>query len=136
MYISSDETLSCGIFKNQITTLLITIDKNDSCDETPSSVLDICDHIFTIFTRLNALIVYESSYKNRVRLCFDDPPVSKFRSETLLKLKIRLQCFDDCLCLLDGRFNQLEMLHVDLTHIRPPHEIRNQVCFIRKSSML
>ncbi|CAF3914734.1 unnamed protein product [Rotaria sp. Silwood1] len=37
-----------------------------------------------------------------------------------------VQCFDDCLYLLDGRFNQLHTLCVDLVHINEPHEIKNQ----------
>ncbi|CAF3395200.1 unnamed protein product [Rotaria sp. Silwood1] len=41
-------------------------------------------------------------------------------------IKIVVQCFDDCLHLLDGRFNQLHTLCVDLVHIHHPQEIINQ----------
>ncbi|CAF5055349.1 unnamed protein product, partial [Rotaria sp. Silwood1] len=61
-----------------------------------------------------------------VPLLFDDAFLPTFRSSTLLKLNIRVQCFDDCLYLLDGRFNQLHTLCVDLVHINEPHEIKNQ----------
>ncbi|CAF2141767.1 unnamed protein product [Rotaria magnacalcarata] len=122
----TNETLLCGILKNQITTLIITIGREESYSEMLLSMLNICNDIFTVFTHLIHLKFYESSYKNRIRLFFDDPPLSTFRSATLLKLNIRLQCFDDCLYLLDGRFNQLQILYVDLIHIRPPHEIKNQ----------
>ncbi|CAF5033202.1 unnamed protein product, partial [Rotaria sp. Silwood1] len=71
-------------------------------------------------------MLYESSYKNRVRLLLDDEFLPTFRSSTLLKLNIRVQCFDDCLHLLDGRFNQLHTLCVDLVHIHHPQEIINQ----------
>ncbi|CAF4124657.1 unnamed protein product [Rotaria magnacalcarata] len=37
-----------------------------------------------------------------------------------------IQCFDDCLYLLDGRFNQLNTRCVDLIHINRPHEVENQ----------
>ncbi len=88
-----------------------------------------CDYILTVFTSLNYVTFYESSYKNRVPLFFADPPLPSFRSSTLLKLNIRVQTFDDCLYLLDGRFNQLHTLCVDLVHTHHPHEIKNQVCF-------
>ncbi|CAM4834649.1 unnamed protein product [Rotaria magnacalcarata] len=123
----TDEILSSGIFKNQITTLLITIDKNNEFyEEMILSAKNICNHILTVFTSLISLTLYESSYKKRIPLLFDDAFLPTFRSSTLLKLKIRVQCFDDCLYLLDGRFNQLHTLCVDLTHINEPDEIKNQ----------
>ncbi|CAF4772901.1 unnamed protein product, partial [Rotaria sp. Silwood2] len=123
----TDEILSSGIFKNQITTLFITIDKNNEFyEEMILSATNICNHILTVFTSLIYLTLYESSYKKRVPLLFDDAFLPTFRSSTLLKLKIRVQCFDDCLYLLDGPFNQLHTLCVDLVHINQPHEIKNQ----------
>jgi hypothetical protein len=100
------------------------------------STKNIFDYIFTVFTNLIHLTFYESSYKNRLSLSFFEPPLPTFRSSTLLKLNIRIQRFDDCLYLLDGRFNQLHTLYVDLTHIYPPHDIQNQVSFIKKTCML
>jgi hypothetical protein len=38
-------------------------------------------------------------------------------SSTLLELHVSLDDFDDCLYLLDGRFNQLHTLHVDVGFI-------------------
>jgi hypothetical protein len=100
------------------------------------SVANICHHIFTVFTRLIALELYESSYKNHVRLNFGDLSLPNFRSSTLLKLNIKVHCFDDFLYLLDGRFNQLHTLYVDLVHIRRPEEIKNEVSLKRKTSIL
>jgi hypothetical protein len=96
-------------------------------------VVNIFDYILTVFTSLNCLILYESSYEDRVPLLLDDPHLPTFRSSTLRKLNVRLQSFDDCLYLLDGRFNQLHTLYVDLTHMRPSEEIQNQVSFKRKT---
>jgi len=74
---------------NQITTLFITINNNnDDYGQMLFSVSNICDDIFTVFTCLITLVLYESSYKNRVRLNFDDPLLPNFLSWTLLKLKI------------------------------------------------
>jgi hypothetical protein len=95
------------------------------------SVANICDYIFTVFACLITFVLYESSNKNRVRLNFDDPFLPNFRSSTLLKLTINVQYFDDCLYLLDGRFNQLHTLHVDLFDIHHPDEIENKVSFTK-----
>ncbi|CAM4837432.1 unnamed protein product [Rotaria magnacalcarata] len=123
----TDETLSSGIFKNQITTLFITIDSDKEYYECMlSSVANICNYILNVFTRLTALVSYESSYKNLVRLNFNETLLVTFRSSTLLKLYIRVQCFEDCLYLLDGRFDQLHTLYIDLSHIHRPEEIINQ----------
>ncbi len=95
------------------------------------SVANICDYIFTVFACLITFVLYESSNKNRVRLNFDDSFLPNFRSSTLLKLTINLQYFDDCLYLLDGRFNQLHTLDVDLFDIHHPDEIENKVSFTK-----
>ncbi|CAF4656270.1 unnamed protein product, partial [Rotaria sp. Silwood2] len=124
-----NEILSSGIFKNQITTLFTTIhnnNNNDDYDEMLLSTRNIFDYIFIFFTNLIDLTFYESSYKNRLPLYFADPPSHTFRSSTLLKLNVRIQSFDDCLYLLDGRFNQLHTLYVDLTSIHRPNHIQNQ----------
>ncbi|CAF3943378.1 unnamed protein product [Rotaria magnacalcarata] len=124
----ADETLSSGTFKNQIRTLFITIDNNnnDSYEDMCLSATSIVNYILNVFTGLIYLKLYESLYKNRVRLLFDDEFLPSFRSSTLLKLNIRVRCFDDCLYLLDGRFNQLHTLCVDLVHINGPYGIKNQ----------
>ncbi|CAF1527838.1 unnamed protein product [Rotaria magnacalcarata] len=114
-----DETPLSITFKNQITTLYITIDNNNNEDymQTLLSVANICDYIFTVFTRLITFGIYESSYKNRVWLSFDDLVLPNFCSSTLVKLNVSVHNFDDCLYLLDGRFNQLHTFYVDLVFI-------------------
>jgi hypothetical protein len=98
------------------------------------SVSNICNDIFTTFTHLITLVIRESSYRNRIRLLLynDHPPLPSFRSSTLRILNLRLQTFDDCLYLLDGRFNQLHTLIVDLAHLHRSDKILNQVSFARK----
>ncbi|CAM4762453.1 unnamed protein product [Rotaria magnacalcarata] len=128
----TDETLSFGIIKNQITTLLITINKNDDCGDMLLAVVNIYDYIFSVFTRLIVVALYESSYKNCVRLNFSDSLHPNIPSSTLLKLNVKVQHFNDCLYLFDGRFNQLRTFYVDLVCIRGlygrrPHVITNQV---------
>jgi hypothetical protein len=124
-----DERLTSGIFKNQITTLIITIDPNQN---DLSTMQNICNDIFTVFIKLTHLIFYESSYEDIVRLLFDFP-FPCFSSSTLLVLKIKIQTFSQCLWILDGRFNQLQTLNIDLANIYPPLEqIENQVSLTNK----
>jgi hypothetical protein len=111
----------------------------DDCndyDQLLCSLLNICTDIFTIFTNLLTLVMRESSYRNCLRLCLydDHPSFSSFRSSTLRILNIRLQSFDNCLYVLDGRFNQLHTLIVELTHVYYPEVIINQVRFTKPNS--
>ncbi|CAF1463531.1 unnamed protein product, partial [Adineta steineri] len=122
----TDKTLSSGIFKNQITTLFLAIDADDDdYNAMLSSVNNIYNCILTVFHCLITLILFESSYINCVRLNLDCPPIS-FRSSILRKLNIKVQSFGDCLYLLDGRFDQLHTFIIDLLHIRPSDELKNQ----------
>jgi hypothetical protein len=102
-----DKSLSSGLFKNQITKLVIGIDANR---DDLSTMRNICNRIFTVFNNLTHLIFYESSWKNIVRLFFEFPS-PKFSSSTLLVLNIKVETFDVCLYILDGRFSQLHTLY-------------------------
>ncbi|CAF2987020.1 unnamed protein product [Rotaria sp. Silwood2] len=119
----NDEMISSNILKNQITTLFVTIDDNK---ETVFSMIKVCNYIVNAFTNLMDLTLYESSFINRIPLYFNDGFFSTFRSSTLLKLNIRICTIDDCLYLLDGRFNQLHTLYVDIVDVNPSEEIKNQ----------
>lgn len=88
--------------------------------------MNICEHIFTVFTNLIDFNLYES-FRLDHRLMFDIPSLS-FSSSTLLKLNLRVQTFTDCLYLLDGRFNQLQTFDIELINMHPPdEEIPNNV---------
>jgi len=126
-----DQTLS-SIFKKQIRTLFITIYNNHDDEAMTLSVAKICDKIFSIFTGLTTFVLNESWYKIRVRLTFDNPFFPNVRCSTLLKLIISVQSFDDCLYLLDGRYDQLHTFHVDLGDISFPDVAINQVSFTKK----
>ncbi|CAF4065283.1 unnamed protein product [Rotaria sordida] len=119
----TDERLISSIFKNQITKLIISIDSNKKKLYT---MKNICNYIFTVFINLTHLIFYDVSYINNARLLFDIPS-SSFSSSSLLVLNIKVQTFDICLYLLDGRFDQLHTLNIELANIfRPSREIENQ----------
>ncbi|CAF4539221.1 unnamed protein product [Rotaria sp. Silwood2] len=119
----TDERLISSIFKNQITKLIISIDPNKKKLYT---MKNICIYIFTIFINLTHLIFNDASYENNARLLFDIPS-SSFSSSSLLVLNIKVQTFAMCLYLLDGRFDQLQTLYIELANIFPPsEEIKNQ----------
>lgn len=130
-----DQTLSAGIFKNNITILILTCIREEDFFKMLSSVRNIFECIFPMFMKLTYLILHESSYKDCVRLNFDceDPSFLHLRSSTLRKLKINIQSFNDCLYILDGRFNQLDTLIIDLVNLRDRTEIENQVSFLQRN---
>ncbi|CAF1023393.1 unnamed protein product [Rotaria sordida] len=122
-YLFTDEKLSSSIFKKQITKLIFSI---NSDTKTWSTMENICNIIFTVFLNLTNLIFYDASYKNHVRLSFDIPSPT-FSSSSLLILNIKVQSFCICLHILDGRFEQLHTLYIQLANIFPPSkEIENQ----------
>ena len=131
MYLYLDENLSSEIFQSQITTVTLAINENDENYEMYESRTKIFNSIFVVFQRLTTLILDESSYKNLVRLNLTNPLLINFCSSTLLRLIVNVQCFDDCLCLLDGRFPHLHTLYVELANIHSSNEIPNEVSWIK-----
>ncbi|CAF2143390.1 unnamed protein product [Rotaria magnacalcarata] len=118
----TDERLVSSIFKNQITTLIISIDPDKNERSTMNS---ICNHVFTVFINLTHLTFYDAAHQNNARLSFD-VPFPTFSSSSLLVLKIKVQTFDVCLYILDGRFEQPHTLDIELANILSPSEIENQ----------
>lgn len=122
--------------KNQIKTLFITIYNSNGDEASHSSVAKIFDRIFTVFTGLTTVVLNESWCYTRVHLLFHNPFYPNIRCSTLLKLIITVQDFDDCLYLLDGRYDQLHTIHVDLGDTLLTTLAMNQVSFIQKMSIL
>ena len=112
------------------------MNKNDDYDDMLLAVGNIFDYIFKVFTHLMSLTIYESSCRSPARLIFNDSLPFHIYSSTILILNIKVQCFDDCLYLLDGRFNQLHTLYVDLVNTYSPQNIKNQVSFARNNSII
>jgi len=93
----------------------------------------MCSRIFSVFINLTHLMFSESSYEDIVWLLFDFPSRS-FSCSSLLVLNIKVQSFPQFLCLLDGRFNQLHTLIVDMNNPVCSIELvqQNKVSFKRK----
>jgi len=74
-------------------------------------------YIFHTFPNLRALNYCPSSTCWQ-QLSFEESPPTVI-SSTLLELRVCLGEFKDCLYLVDGRFNQLRILHVKIYAIDP-----------------
>ncbi len=101
-----------------------------------SIVRNICNTLFTMMNNLINLTFYDASYKDIIRLRIDIPLPNIF-SSTLLTLNIKVSDFMDCLYILDGRFNNLQSLDIDLMMIYPLLEqVENQVSLIIRDIFL
>ena len=97
---------------NQILSLTIDISTNRTQDYLRNNNAIIFNRIFTMFPNLQYLNFGRSSiWDERLSCCFRRPTVI---SRNLLELHVCLKTFYDCLYLLDGHFNQLHTLYVDL----------------------
>ncbi|CAF4153339.1 unnamed protein product [Adineta steineri] len=109
--------------KNQITRLIIGI----APDEIRCSTMEyICNLILAVFINLNELIFYDASYQYHIRL-MNYTLCPHFSSSSLSILKIKVQTFSVCLYFLDGRFDQLHTLYIELANTSLlPEEIEHQ----------
>jgi hypothetical protein len=97
--------LGCN-FKKQITDLTVLDDYNGKegiIDQTTNVFIKLLD----FFENLNYLSCIGSFVSGNPVLSFIDLPSTTFVSSNLIKLCITVDNFGDCLCLLDGRLNQL-----------------------------
>ncbi|CAF3201428.1 unnamed protein product [Rotaria sp. Silwood2] len=112
-----DEAPLSHIFNSQISSLVIAFIRKSGRSSTINLHTLVFTQIFTIFTNLRHLHFdrYSMGFE---RLSFDVSPPT-VSSSTLLELHVCVRSFSDCLYLLDGRFNQLRSLHVNIYFISP-----------------
>lgn len=127
-----DETRAWNILRSQIKYLITTLSYENHIFADISIIANICEKIFTVFTHLTAFTLCEASYRNCTRLAFNGTSLRDFRSSMLLTLKISVVDFEDCLRLLDGRFDQLHTLFVDMLDVCQPLDIVNEVSFVNE----
>ncbi|CAF3414717.1 unnamed protein product [Rotaria sp. Silwood2] len=104
-----------SIYKNQILSLVIDINTNGEVYTTKNINKLLFSQIFTTFSNLQSLIFCPSLIHYQY-LFFDIFP-STIVSSALLELHVCLNNFRDCLYLLDERFNQLRIFHVNIAVI-------------------
>ncbi|CAF1534040.1 unnamed protein product [Rotaria sordida] len=104
-----------NIYKNQITSFIIRFN-NKSQRLLSDSLRVIFTSIFKIFTNLDYLNFTANLVDHQqISFGFSSPP--SIVSMNLLKLNINVNCFNDCLYLLDGRFENLHTLCVRISRI-------------------
>ncbi|CAF2612711.1 unnamed protein product [Rotaria sp. Silwood2] len=111
-------------FKKQISSLTIKLD-----DKKQPLIRNILTYIFTyiltMFTNL-CYLNFQASLIYSQQVSFDIVPRKLIFSSTLLELHVNLENFNDCLYLLNGRFNQLHTFHVNISTIRSDPTIDNK----------
>jgi hypothetical protein len=70
---------------------------------------------------------FEGSSVYHQQVSFGILPSKSIFSSNLLNLHLNLKHFNDCLYLLDGRFNKLHTLDVKISSIRSDRTIENKV---------
>ncbi|CAF4338063.1 unnamed protein product [Rotaria sp. Silwood2] len=106
--------LFCGkyslfhMFKKQILSIIIKIDDKET-PLTESVLTKIFSHILLMFTNLSYL-KFETCSVYSARISFNGVAQQTIFSSNLLKLIINVNTFNDCLYLLDGRFQNLNKL--------------------------
>ncbi|CAF3598969.1 unnamed protein product [Rotaria sordida] len=119
-----DESCLISINKNQISSLIIDVTKYKKRKNLTTDVLEcILIHILNMFSNLQYLNFCPSSISYQ-ELLFNNPSPT-MNSSTLLELHISLARFTDCLYILDGRFNKLHTLYVDIGSIPSSHLTNN-----------
>ncbi|CAF3646356.1 unnamed protein product [Rotaria socialis] len=113
-----DKTPLDRIKKNQVCSLVVTIPDIGRKRLIENTITAVCARVFTVFTNLHYLNIYSPDYMYFPRLSFNDE-LSTFFSATLTELHINLENSNDCLYLLDGRFNRLRVLYVNIGFLFP-----------------
>ncbi|CAF2941813.1 unnamed protein product [Rotaria sp. Silwood2] len=107
----TNNTILRKLLNEQITCL--TIDVKDKPTEPSSETLwVIFTLILSLCKQLNKLNFCQ--FDNRSTFRIFDLSSTNFKSSTLTELKINVETFDDCLYLLDGRFNCLSTLIINI----------------------
>jgi len=116
LYLCLDGNIFTDLMKNQILSLIIGIGQNRKQTSTKNENTIMFTNLFTMFTNLQYLN-FDSSSIDPQYISFEiSPPI--FISSTFLELHVHVTDFNDCLYLLDGRFDQLRALYVNISCIR------------------
>ncbi|CAF0903123.1 unnamed protein product [Rotaria sordida] len=103
------------LMKNQILSFIISIRQNRKQTSIKDKNTIMFTNLFTMFTNLQYLNFCSSSIDSQYISFEISPPI--FISSTLLELHVSVGSFNDCLYLLDGRFDQLRALYVNISWI-------------------
>ena len=111
-----EEFLLFDGIKKKIQSLNITLTKSNRRKSKENLSTVIFTNIWTKFPNL-CYINCDSVFQSDIFRLYFDGITPTFFSSTLMKLHINVGYMDDCLHLLDGRFNQLETFHVNIDYV-------------------
>ena len=128
------EETRLNAIRNQITILNITINTNKIKDSSSDIINILCTHILTMFTNLKCLKFYPYSdihVESIERLSFRRMESPTFISTNLIELHINVAQLTECHYLLDGRFENLHTLFVNVhLGVFSSPELLNQVTYL------
>ncbi|CAF3724798.1 unnamed protein product [Rotaria sp. Silwood1] len=107
----TNNTILRKLLKEQITCLKIDV-KDKPTKPSPETFSVILAFILCVCKRLIKLNFCQSYHRST--FCTFELSLTNFKSSILTTLKINVKTFDDCLYLLDGRFNCLSTLIIDV----------------------
>ncbi|CAF4541005.1 unnamed protein product [Rotaria socialis] len=111
------------LFKNKILSLTFNMHEKENGGEFFNAI--IFQRIIKIFTSLQYLNLCSSSiWYSRISL---NAFTRDLASTTLLELHVTVNNFDNCLYLLDGRFNQLHTFYVNVADIQSSQKTINNM---------
>ncbi|CAF4308481.1 unnamed protein product [Rotaria sp. Silwood2] len=111
----TDEPSLAHILKTQISTLILKISQKQFFFE--DSKLNMFSCVLNVFTNLRCLN-FDPCYCMEVEpITFNYQVNQNFSSTILRELHMNVKAIDHCLCILDGRFSQLEKFYVNIDMI-------------------
>jgi hypothetical protein len=122
------------VFKHQITHLNVKISNEIPNESRLKLLIDIYNCIFALITNLKYLnLDVNDSYFFR-RSLMNSLSSTTFSSSSIIHLCIKMNNFDDCRYLLDGRLSRLHTFIVTLDYIYDPVMMRVNASKMRKIS--
>lgn len=103
--------------KNQIRSLRISVRMNKKEGSIANKNRNLFTNLLTIFPNLQ-YFNFDPSSNDHQYISFDNLPPN-FISSTLRQLRVSVPTLNDCLYLLDGRFDQLQSLDLNISWIHP-----------------
>ncbi|CAF0814612.1 unnamed protein product [Rotaria sordida] len=123
LFLLRDNNSYLNIYKNQITSFIIRFN-NKSQRSFSDQLPVIFTSIFEMFTNLDYLNFTANSIDHQ-QLSFEISSPPSIVSANVLKLIINVDSFNDCLYVLDGRFENLHTLCIRISRIHSDEIIRN-----------
>jgi len=124
-----DESPLYNIFKNNITYLALTIDKNGFTSPLTKDLREnLLKYIFDTFKNLLELDFNQSNIDGRPLISVYKLDWMTYFSTSLTHLSISVKIFDDCLYIFNGHLSQLCKLNIVINQIDTPSlSIKNSV---------